>query len=101
MFYRANLVDVSDTYKNALGCWEVNGPALIEEDIYWREDAITTRSILEALRKWGYLSQSSKGKVEVIYNNWPYIELVVRGSQRPLYRLDFDEEGIEEEDLPL
>ena len=47
------------------GSWTWNNHFLLEEGIVWSVDRLTPRTILSRLRKWGYLTASSKGRLTV------------------------------------
>lgn len=68
------------------GVWVWNESFLLEGDIYWHEEGLTPRRILRQLRKWGYLTESSKGLVRVV-DEGGLIEIQDKGTGRPLLAL--------------
>ena len=53
--------------------WTWNQWYSLENGIYWNESELTTRKILKALRKWGYLTEQSKGRLCVDDDGYNYI----------------------------
>ena len=74
-----------DAVKNE-GFWMWNESWLIEGDILWHEEALTPRRILRQLRKWGYLTESSKGRVRVV-DEGDLIEIQEKNTGRPILAL--------------
>lgn len=68
------------------GDWTWNESYLLEGDIYWHEEGLTPRRILRQLRIWGYLAESSKGRVRVV-NEGDLIEIQHKNTGRPLLAL--------------
>jgi hypothetical protein len=87
-FYKAHLVDI-DAWHDGDG-WYWNNSFIVERDIFFEDKSLTTRKILNALRKWGYLSNESKGMVTV-QDAWPIIEIQNRKTYEPIYALVFNE----------
>lgn len=90
-YYIAELRSI-DAWREPEGGWSWNDSHLIEDGLVFGEDALTSRSILSALRKWGYLTHTSKGRVRVEHE-WPIIEIQNRHTREPLLALLFDERG--------
>ena len=72
------------------GVWVWNESFLLESDIYWHEEVLTPRRILRQLRKWGYLTESSKGKLRVV-DEGDLIEIQEKNTGRPLLALFLQE----------
>ena len=68
------------------GVWVWNESFLLEGDIYWHEEGLTPRRILRQLRKWGYLTESSKGKLRVV-DEGDLIEIQDKNTGRPIMAL--------------
>ena len=68
------------------GNWIWNESYVIEQDIYWHEEGLTPRRILRLLRIWGYLTESSKGRVRVV-DEGDLIEIQDKGTGRPILAL--------------
>lgn len=79
MFYDLYSVD-SWNYD---GCWTDNAAYLQEREIYLSDDT-TVRQLLKFMRRNGWLSEYSKGRVTV-NRNWSFIEVCERNG-RVLYR---------------
>ena len=84
-FYKFNLLSI-EAWKFD-GCWNWNQWFLLERDIWFGEDALTTRRILNSLRKWDYLSEYSKGRVTVEYDGHNYV-IKDRSTDEPLFALE-------------
>ena len=91
-FYKAELRSI-DALREFEGGWTWNASYTLGNPIMFREDGITTRQILKALRQLNYLSDYSKGKMRV-EDAWPIIEIQMRGTHEPVFALMFDEERI-------
>lgn len=74
-----------DAVKND-GVWNWNESWLIENDIYWHQEVLTPRRILRQLRKWGYLTEASKGRLRVV-DEGDLIEIQDKGTCRPILAL--------------
>jgi hypothetical protein len=63
-YTRCNLlsIDADRTYE---GGWNWNAWYNIEKDIYFAESELTARKILSLLRKWGFLTEQSKGRLSI------------------------------------
>ena len=46
--------------------WSWNQWYTLENDIVFAESELTPRKVLAALRKWGYLTEESKGKLSLV-----------------------------------
>ena len=68
------------------GVWIWNESFLLEGDIYWHEEGLTPRRILRQLRKWGYLTESSKDKLRVV-DEGDLIEIQDKSTGRPILAL--------------
>lgn len=78
-----------DAVKND-GAWNWNESWLIEDGILWHEEVLTPRLILRQLRIWGYLPESSKGRVRVV-DEGDLIEIQEKNTGRPLLALFLQE----------
>lgn len=87
-YFKADLVSI-DAWKEE-GCWTWNASYIVERDIVFGEDAITSRRVLSLLRKMDLLAQASKGRVKVS-DEWPIIEVQLKSNGRPLFALMFNE----------
>ncbi len=87
-FYKFDIQSI-DAWKTS-GQWEHNACYTLESGLFLSEERMTTRGILKALRKWEYLSNASKGKME-IRDDFPYIEILLRSTQEPVLMLAFSE----------
>lgn len=63
-------------------CWTWNASYMLENDIFIVGE-ITARRILNLLRKWGYLSKASKGKLSV-QDAGDLIEIRLKSTQEPI-----------------
>ncbi len=70
--------------------WQWNTWSSVENDIYMDKGELTTRKILKYLRKWGYLSTESKGKLTVEDDGYNYV-IVNRTTFEPIYALCYGE----------
>ena len=62
-FYKVKLLSI-DAWRDEYG-WYWYDLHTLESDIVIGEDAFTPRQILKALREWDYLTELSKGRLEV------------------------------------
>ena len=62
-YERFKLVSI-DSWNDGEG-WYWNQHYELEDGIYFHTDKLTTRNILKSLRKWGYLTNESKGRVRI------------------------------------
>jgi hypothetical protein len=62
-FYKVKILSI-DAWRDEDG-WYWNNLFTLEEDVIIGIDAFTPRKILKALREWDYLTDQSKGKLEV------------------------------------
>ena len=62
-YEKFNLIGI-DAWRDDCG-WTWNNHFILEHDICFGINSLTPRKILAALRKWGYLSEYSKGKVRI------------------------------------
>ena len=86
-FIKYTLLSI-DSYKDDEGCWVWNDLHKLEEGIFIHETRLTPRIILKALRRWGYLTEHSKGRVTLDYpHGCELIEVLVKGTQKPLLAL--------------
>ena len=80
-----------DAWRGGEGGWEWNDSYVLEDEVvFCGEAALTPRSILSFLRRIGYLSSNSKGRVRVV-NEWPLIEIQNHNTGEPLLALLFNE----------
>lgn len=63
-YTRFNLLSI-DAWRECEGGWTWNQWYSLETDIYLAESQLTPRKIFSALRKWGYLTSESKGRVSI------------------------------------
>ena len=90
-YHKAELRCV-DAFRNPEGTWDVNDSHVLENNcMFLGKDSPTTRCILDALRRWNYLTEASKGRVTVDDTNWPYVEVLVRSTREPIFSLYFEE----------
>ncbi len=61
---RTRLLSI-DAWKECEGNWTWNSWYSLESDIYFAESELTPRKILASLRKWGYLTEQSKGRLSI------------------------------------
>lgn len=87
-YFKADLVSI-DAWKED-GCWTWNSSYIVERDIVFGEDAITTRRVLNLLRKMGHLTQHSVGRVTVS-DEWPLVEVQIKSTGQPIFALMFNE----------
>ena len=88
-YYRADLVSI-DAWRED-GSWTWNASYTVERDIVMADSAITPRKVTKLLRKMGFLSDASKGKVRVETALWPLVEVQLKSNRMPLYALLFNE----------
>lgn len=93
MEYRKFNVLSIDAWREPEGGWFWNQWYTLEKGVVFSEDALTTRSILTALRKWGYLTPGSKGKLAVEDDGYNLVVLL-RNSGQPLLALEPVEENV-------
>ena len=76
-----------DAWRDGEYGWQYNQTFRCEE-VYIEEP--TTRRILSALRKWGYLTEQSKGRVTVEDMGYDHAcwEICARGTGEPLFCLE-------------
>lgn len=70
--------------------WVWNDSTVLERDIMIAEDA-TTRQILAMLRRGGFLSQYSAGKVR-LQDDWPTLEVQNKNTYEPILALITEED---------
>lgn len=87
-YFKANLVSI-DAWREE-GGWTWNASYMLERDIVFGEDAITSRRVLSLLRKMGQLSEWSKGRVKVA-DEWPIIEVQIKSTGQPIVAFLFNE----------
>lgn len=75
-----------DAWRDEDGGWTWNDSWVIEDGIYILESELTPRKILRYLRQWGYLTESSKGRVQVV-NDGDIIEILDKNTGEPLLAL--------------
>ena len=64
IYTRFNLLSI-DAWRECEGGWTWNQWYTVEKDIYFAESELTPRKVLKALRKWGFLTEQSKGKLSL------------------------------------
>jgi hypothetical protein len=60
IYTRFDLLSI-DAWRECEGGWTWNAWYNLEKDIYFAESELTPRKVFKALRKWGFLSDESKG----------------------------------------
>ena len=79
-----------DAWRESEGGWSWNNYFLVEDGIYILESELTPRKIARMLRKWGYLSEYSKGRIHVDmcpeYSDW-FIEIQDKDTGEPVFAL--------------
>jgi len=88
-YYKAELRGI-DAWRNEDGLWTWDNSWLIEEGIFMLEDQLTSRKIAQHLRKMGYLTAHSKGRIRVV-DEWPLYEIQDKNTGKPFLALHFDE----------
>tara|TARA_Y100000034_G_C6889727_1_gene409119 strand:- start:423 stop:695 length:273 start_codon:yes stop_codon:yes gene_type:complete len=68
------------------GLWEWNDCYKVEKDIYFHSPSNTM--ILKNLRKWGYLSDDTKGGKLEVHDDGHYYVIRHRRSHKPYYALE-------------
>ena len=88
-YIKFNLLSV-DAIKEPEGYWAWDNAYFIERDICIQESEITPRKIAKMLRKWGYLTEQSKGKIKVDMHpetmSW-FIEILDASNDKPILAL--------------
>lgn len=75
-----------DAWRDEDGGWIWNDSRVIEDGLYLQESELKPRKLLQYLRKWGYLSPYSKGRVRV-EDCGDIIEIQDRKTGEPLLAL--------------
>jgi hypothetical protein len=89
--YKAELRSI-DAWRDPDSGWIWNDSFFLEDGIYMEENQITSRKLLRNLRKWGYLSDYSKGRVRMV-DYCSIIEIQLKNTGEPLLALFMDEIG--------
>jgi hypothetical protein len=78
-----------DAWREREGGWTWNNAFRLESDIWLEESRLTPRKILSFLRRAGYLSDASKGKVRVeeLPTFEPMYEIQLASTGEPLFAL--------------
>ena len=71
-----------DAWRNEFG-WYWNNMCSVEDKIYIEDDT-TTRQLLKFMRRNNWLTDYSKGRVRVDWDNFESIEIQDRNTGRPL-----------------
>lgn len=77
-----------DAWRCDEGGWDWNSWYNIEEGIFMERP--TTRIILRCLRKWGFLTEQSKGKLAVEDDQYNFV-VVDKNTREPLLALCYGE----------
>ena len=86
-FMKYTLISI-EPWRDAEGSWVWNDMFRLEEGIHWDVEAVTPRRVLAKLRKWGYLSQHSKGRLAVEFvHGKDLVEIVHKNTREPIYAL--------------
>ena len=64
IYTRFNLLSI-DAWRECEGGWTWNAWYNVEKDIYFAESQLTPIKVLRALRKWGFLTEQSKGRLSL------------------------------------
>jgi hypothetical protein len=76
-----------DAWRDECG-WTWNNWFELEDGIYFADSHISTRRILRALRRWGYLSDESKGKVTIDDDGYNLV-IQNRKTFEPIFALQY------------
>ena len=87
-FYKASILSIDAWGYNDVWTW--NNSYSLEDDVYFREDQLTSRKILNWMRKSNYLSKGSIGKVKVI-EVWPIFEIQIANTSEPILAVMIEE----------
>ena len=77
---------LTDAVKDSETGWVWNESYVLYDDLVFCETELTPRKILKKLRKWGYLTPSSKGRVRV-ESYGELIEIQEKNTRRPIFAL--------------
>ena len=87
-FFKASVLSIDAWGDN--GGWTWNNSWSLEDDVVFREDQLTSRKILNWMRKSNYLSRGSIGKVKVI-EVWPIFEIQIANTSEPILAVMIEE----------
>jgi hypothetical protein len=90
-FIKLKLLSI-DAWREPEGGWTWNDLRIVERDWYWSPESLKPRQLLRRLRKSGYLTDASKGRVrvEVVADDWhdgTLIEIQDKNTREPLLAL--------------
>lgn len=87
-YAKLELVSI-DAWREYEGGWTWNNAFRVESDIWLHESRLTSRKILAFLRRAGYLTEYSKGRVRVeeIPTFEPFFEIQDKNTGEPLFAL--------------
>lgn len=77
-----------DAWRMEPYCWTWNQWYILEDDIYFLESELTPRKIFKALRKWGYLSDYSKGRVSMFDDGYNLV-IENKNTKEPIFALEY------------
>jgi hypothetical protein len=75
-----------DAYKD--DSWQWNAWYTLEDDIFINETELTPRKVLAMLRKWGFLTDASKGRLSVEDDGYNIV-IQDRKTFEPILALDY------------
>lgn len=91
-YFRLKLVDYFDVWTNDKGGYQVNNLCTLFDDIYTVD--LEDRTLLNILKKIGYLKKDIRIDQITFIDEYPFIEIEERRTNYPLGRLEVLEEGI-------
>ena len=68
--------------------WEWNNWCIVERDIVFADSEITPRKVFKALRKWGFLSDESKGRVSMVDDGYNIV-IQNKDTFEPVFALEY------------
>jgi len=80
-----------ESWRDWDGGWSWNNIHKLEPNIVFEESKLTPRTILRHLRKWGFLSPKSKGKLRVDIQD-SIIEIQIKSTYEPILALILEAE---------
>lgn len=84
-YYKIELREI-DSFRDSEGTWIWNESYVLADDLICCEADFTPRKILKELRKWGYLSPASKGRVRVV-DEGDLVEIQEKDTEKPILAL--------------
>ena len=89
IYTRFNLLSI-DAWRECGGGWTWNQWYTLENDIVMAESELTPRKVFRALRKWGFLSEESRGRVAIEDDGYNIV-IMAKGTQEPILALCYGE----------